>query len=88
MFAPWRESFYPPGLRAAEYLPYASRQLTSIEINATFYRTQSAATFRAWREATPDGFVFAVKGPRAATQPRETERAAAAVGRKLRLELA
>lgn len=83
VFTPWRETFYPPGLRAGEWLPYASRQLTSIEINATYYRTQSAETFRAWRDATPDGFAFAVKGPRAATQPRDAERAAASVDRFL-----
>ena len=83
VFAPWRETFYPPGLRASEFLPYASRQLTSIEVNATYYRTQTAATFRAWRDATPDGFAFSVKGPRAATQPRDAARAAPAVERFL-----
>jgi uncharacterized protein YecE (DUF72 family) len=83
VFAPWRETFYPPGLRAGEYLSHASRQLTSIEVNATYYRTQNPATFRAWHDATPDGFVFAVKGPRAATQPRDAARAAIAVERFL-----
>jgi len=83
VFAPWRETFYPPGLRASEFLPHASRQLTSIEVNATYYRTQTAATFRAWRDATPDGFAFSVKGPRAATQPRDAARAAPAVERFL-----
>ncbi len=81
VFAPWRETFYPPGLRAAEFLPYASRQLSSLEVNATFYRTQTEATFRAWHDATPDGFIFALKGPRAATQPRDAERAGAAIER-------
>jgi len=83
VFAPWRETFYPAGTRAADFLPYASRQLTSIEVNATFYRTQTAATFRAWHDATPDGFVFALKGPRAATQVREAERAGVSVARFL-----
>jgi uncharacterized protein YecE (DUF72 family) len=83
VFAPWRESFYPPGLRASEFLSHASRQLTSIEVNATYYRTQTAATFRAWHEATPEGFAFSVKGPRAATQPRDAARAAPAVERFL-----
>ncbi len=83
VFPPWRSTFYPPGMRAAEWLPYASRKLTSIEVNATFYRTQSAATFAAWRDATPEKFIFAVKGPRAATQTRDAERIAAAVERFL-----
>ncbi|WP_308494387.1 DUF72 domain-containing protein [Duganella lactea] len=38
-FAPWRQSFYPPGLPLKQQLDYASRQLTSIKINGTFYRT-------------------------------------------------
>lgn len=63
-FEPWRGTFYPPGLARAEELAYASRQLTSIEINGTFYRTQTPATFAKWAAAVPDGFVFAVKGPR------------------------
>jgi len=63
-FAPWRGSFYPPGLKHSGELAYASRQLTSIEINGTFYRTQTPASFRKWADETPDGFVFSVKGPR------------------------
>jgi uncharacterized protein YecE (DUF72 family) len=67
-FAPWRGAFYPDGLPHAKELAYASRQLTSIEINGTFYRSQSAATFRKWATETPDGFVFSVKGPRFVVQ--------------------
>jgi uncharacterized protein YecE (DUF72 family) len=63
-FPPWRGVFYPAGLPQAKELSYAGRHLTSIEINGTFYRSQSAATFRKWASETPDGFVFSVKGPR------------------------
>src|SRR5262245_63304507 len=70
-FAPWRGTFYPKGLKAAEELSYASRHLTTIEINGTFYRTQSAASFRKWRDETPDGFVFSVKGHRAVVNSRK-----------------
>ena len=66
-FAPWRGTFYPPGLPHAQELAYAATRLTAIEINGTFYRTQSAASFASWARAVPDGFVFALKGPRAAT---------------------
>ena len=66
-FAPWRGTFYPPGLPHAQELAYAASKLTAIEINGTFYRTQSPASFAAWAGAVPDGFVFAVKGPRGAT---------------------
>ncbi len=63
-YAPWRGTFYPADLKQADELGYASRRLTTIEINGTFYRTQSAASFRKWRDATPDHFVFSVKGHR------------------------
>jgi uncharacterized protein YecE (DUF72 family) len=63
-FAPWRGSFYPADLKQADELAYAASKLTTIEINGTFYRTQSAASFAKWRERTPDDFVFTVKGHR------------------------
>jgi uncharacterized protein YecE (DUF72 family) len=64
VFAPWRGSFYPPGLRQAQELHYASRQVTAIEINGTFYRLQNPQTFRRWHDETPADFVFSLKGPR------------------------
>lgn len=82
-YAPWRGLFYPDGLRRTEELAYASSRLTSIEINATFYRTQTPATFRAWHDGTPDGFVFAVKAPRAASQRKAPTEAKPAIERFL-----
>jgi uncharacterized protein YecE (DUF72 family) len=64
-FAPWRGSFYPEGLPAKRELEHASRHLTSIEINGTFYRSQGPKSFAKWREETPTDFVFTVKGHRA-----------------------
>ena len=64
-FAPWRGTFYPEGLKHADELKYAGEHLTTIEINGTFYRTQSAKSFAKWRDETPEGFVFALKGHRA-----------------------
>ena len=69
-YEPWRGVFYPKGLAHAKELAYASERLTSIEINGTFYRTQTAATFRKWASEVPDGFVFSVKGPRFAVNRR------------------
>jgi uncharacterized protein YecE (DUF72 family) len=60
----WRGAFYPAGLPHSRELEFASQRLSSIEINGTFYRTQTPATFRKWAEETPDGFVFSVKAPR------------------------
>ena len=63
-FDPWRQTFYPPGLAKAKQLDHASRRLTAIEINATYYRTQSPALFERWAKTVPDGFKFAVKASR------------------------
>jgi uncharacterized protein YecE (DUF72 family) len=69
-FKPWRGEFYPAGLPQARELEYASRKLTSIEINGTFYRTQKPESFRKWAGETPDDFVFSVKAPRYSTHRR------------------
>jgi uncharacterized protein YecE (DUF72 family) len=74
-YEPWRETFYPKGLPQAKELEYAASRLTAIEINATFYRTQSAASFKKWAAATPDGFMFSVKAPRAAVQRKDLREA-------------
>jgi len=66
-YAPWRKTFYPKGLTQARELEYASGQVTVIEINGTFYRTQKPESFAKWRDATPADFVFALKAPRYAT---------------------
>ena len=63
----WRGTFYPKGLTQSRELHYASRELTSIEINSTFYGLQKPATFQKWHDETPDGFVFSVKAPRFVT---------------------
>jgi uncharacterized protein YecE (DUF72 family) len=75
-YEPWRGAFYPTALKHADELNYASRHLTTIEINGTFYRSQSPESFRKWREATPDGFVFSVKGHRAVVNSRKLTEAA------------
>lgn len=66
-FAPWRGVFYPEGLPHKRELEFASRALTSIEINGTFYSTFKPATWRKWRDETPQDFVFAVKASRFCT---------------------
>jgi uncharacterized protein YecE (DUF72 family) len=71
VFPPWRGSFYPPGLPQSQELNYASRHLTAIEINGTFYNSGKADSFRKWRDETPDDFVFSLKGPRFVTHRNE-----------------
>jgi uncharacterized protein YecE (DUF72 family) len=81
IYEPWRETFYPEGLPKARELAHASRAVTAIEINATYYRLPSASTFAKWREETPDGFVFSVKASRYATQRRVLAEAGESVQR-------
>ena len=69
-FPPWRDNFYPAGLTHAKELAYAAERLTAIEINATYYRLQSATSFAKWRDRTPDRFMFAVKGSKYVTNRR------------------
>jgi uncharacterized protein YecE (DUF72 family) len=81
VFAPWRGEFYPKGLPQARELEHASRKLTSIEINGTFYRTQKPDSFRKWAQETPDDFVFSLKGPQFATNRRVLAEAGESVDR-------
>jgi uncharacterized protein YecE (DUF72 family) len=61
----WRGGmFYPKGLRQADEQAYATRAVGMIEINATFYKLQKPASFAAWCEVAPPGFVYSLKGSR------------------------
>src|SRR4249920_2602285 len=81
VYEPWRGVFYPKGLPHARELSPASRNVTSIEINGTFYGTQKPASFRRWADETPDDFVFSLKGPRYATHRRVLAEAASSIER-------
>lgn len=59
----WRDSFYPKKLSRKEELTYASRKVTSIEVNGTFYALQKPETFQRWYAETPEDFLFAIKAP-------------------------
>ena len=69
-YEPWRGAFYPQGHAKARELEYASRHVTAIEINGTFYSTQKPATWADWAKRTPDDFVFSVKASRFCTNRR------------------
>jgi uncharacterized protein YecE (DUF72 family) len=70
-YAGWRGNFYPQRLRHADELHYASRQVDTIEINGTHYSLQHPDSFARWREETPEGFVFAIKGSRFITHLKQ-----------------
>lgn len=80
-YEPWRGRFFPEGLPQKRELAYMAERLTSIEVNGTYYRSQSPATFAKWRDETPEGFVFALKGPRFTTARRVLAEAGESVGR-------
>jgi len=82
-YEPWRGTFYPESLIQKRELEYASRQLTSIEINGTYYGSQKPATFAKWRDETPAGFVFAVKAPRFAMNRKLLAEAGGTIARFL-----
>lgn len=69
-YAPWRKQFYPEGLTQSKELAFASRAVSSIEINGSFYALQTPQRYAQWRDDTPDGFVFSVKAPRYITHVR------------------
>jgi uncharacterized protein YecE (DUF72 family) len=69
-FEPWRGAFYPDGLAQRRELEFASRKLTSIEVNGTYYGSQKPESFQKWHDETPDDFVFSLKAPRFATNRR------------------
>jgi uncharacterized protein YecE (DUF72 family) len=70
-YEPWRGGvFYPKALPKTQELAHASRHVTAIEVNGTFYSSQKPETFRRWAQETPDDFVFSLKAPRFAVNRR------------------
>jgi uncharacterized protein YecE (DUF72 family) len=63
-YAPWRGVFYPRDLPQRRELEFAAAHFPTVEINGSFYSLQSPASYARWRDATPEGFVFSLKGSR------------------------
>jgi uncharacterized protein YecE (DUF72 family) len=80
-YEPWRETFYPDKLPAKRELEYASRQVSAIEVNGTYYSTMTPKAFQRWHDETPDDFVFALKANRFATNRRVLAEAGESIGR-------
>ena len=79
-YAPWRGGvFYPEGLVQRRELEFASRHVTAIEVNGTWYGAQKPATYAKWRDEAPDGFVFAAKAPQRITRSRALAKTGAQV---------
>jgi uncharacterized protein YecE (DUF72 family) len=63
----WKDRFYPHELAKSRWFDYYASQFSSVEINATFYRTFKDQTYDKWRERAPDGFGYVLKAPRLIT---------------------
>jgi uncharacterized protein YecE (DUF72 family) len=68
--AGWPGTFYPEGMKPADYLTYYSTKFSTVEIDSTFYRTPSAKTVEGWRAKTPRGFMISAKVPRDITHDK------------------
>jgi uncharacterized protein YecE (DUF72 family) len=68
--AGWEGTFYPPGMKPADYLSFYATRFNSVEIDSTFYRAPSKSTVQGWERKTPPGFVFAAKIPSSITHEK------------------
>ena len=80
-YEPWRDNFYPAKLPVARELGHASRHVTAIEVNGTYYSTMTAKAFERWFAETPDDFVFSLKANRFATNRRVLAEAGESIDR-------
>ena len=68
--AGWEGSFYPRGLKPADYLSFYATKFDTVEVDSTFYRTPSPSTVKGWYSKTPKGFLFAAKVPQTITHEK------------------
>ena len=80
-FEPWRGVFYPDKLPQKRELAHMAGRLTACEINGTFYSLQKPESYAKWRDETPDGFVFSLKGSRYIVNRRELATAGESMSR-------
>ncbi|MGH2949927.1 MAG: DUF72 domain-containing protein [Solirubrobacteraceae bacterium] len=60
-YADWRGRVYPPRTPPSRWLAHYATLFDTVEVNSTFYRLAKPGAVAGWLEATPPGFVFAVK---------------------------
>ncbi len=70
-YADWEGAFYPEGMAAGEYLEYYADRFPIVEVDSTFYRPPTPRMVRAWRDRTPDDFLFSLKVPRVITHEKQ-----------------
>lgn len=57
----WKPGFYPAKLPSSQFLSHYALRLNAVEVNYTYRRIASAATFEKWIQSTPEGFLFLPK---------------------------
>ena len=67
----WLGDFYPEKLPAKEMLNFYTQHFDTVEINNTFYHLPANTTFNAWRDNSPENFVYALKGSRFITHMKK-----------------
>jgi uncharacterized protein YecE (DUF72 family) len=65
--AGWEGTFYPAGMKSADFLAFYAQHFDAVEVDSTYYRIPSLSTTRAWYSKTPKGFLFAAKIPQTIT---------------------
>jgi len=68
--AGWEGTFYPAGMKPADFLSYYATQFDTVEVDSTFYHTPALSTVKDWYAKTPPGFLFAAKVPQVITHER------------------
>jgi uncharacterized protein YecE (DUF72 family) len=68
--AGWRGTFYPEGMKPADYLSYYATKFDTVEVDSTFYGSPTISTVKAWDAKTPPGFIFAAKVPQTITHEK------------------
>ena len=71
----WIGNFYPERLPASRMLAEYIRHFNTVELNNTFYKLPTQNGLLTWRESTPPGFRFAVKGSRFLTHMKKLNNA-------------
>jgi uncharacterized protein YecE (DUF72 family) len=67
----WRGSFYPEDLAAKRWFAHYRGRFDSVELNTPFYHLPRPTSVARWRDDTPPGFAFAVKGSRFITHNKK-----------------
>jgi uncharacterized protein YecE (DUF72 family) len=70
-YTTWKPVFYPKEVKSAHFLRYYATRLATLEVNYTFNHLPTEKNISVWREATHDGFVFALKASRQITHYRQ-----------------